>query len=46
LRAFGGFAFAAIPRLEIIEAAVPAMRAVENSRLFIMASLLSDTGMV
>src|ERR1700722_4628092 len=46
LRAFGGVAFAAIPRLEIIEAAAPAMRAVENSRLFIMVSLLSYTGTV
>src|SRR5580704_14650486 len=40
LRAFGGVAFAAMPRVEISEAAAPASRAVENVRLSIMVSLL------
>ena len=44
--ALGGVAFAATPRLAIIEAAAPATRAVENSRLFIMVSLLSHKGTV
>src|SRR3954451_11832804 len=36
LRAFGGVAFAAMPRVEISEAAAPASRAVEKLRLFII----------
>src|SRR5258708_8782383 len=36
LRFFGGVAFAAMPRVEINEAAVPASRAVEKLRLFII----------
>src|ERR1700689_4904526 len=44
LRAFGGVAFAAMPRVEISEAAAPASRAVENVRLSIMVSLLCRAG--
>src|SRR5262249_19028469 len=36
LRALGGVALAATPRVEISEAAAPASRAVENVRLFIV----------
>src|SRR5260370_7798536 len=36
LRAFGGVAFAAMPRVEISEAAAPASRAVEKLRLLII----------
>src|SRR5580658_262210 len=36
LRAFSGVAFAAKPRVEISEAAVPVSRAVEKVRLFII----------
>src|SRR6202007_79553 len=36
LRAFAGPAFAAVPRVEISEAAAPASRAVEKVRLFII----------
>jgi hypothetical protein len=36
LRAFGGAAFAAMPRVEISEAAAPVSRAVEKVRLFII----------
>jgi hypothetical protein len=44
-RALGGVALAAMPRLEIIEAAAPASRAVENARRFIiMVSLLRHAG--
>src|SRR5580700_2180677 len=39
LRAFGGVAFAAMPRVEISEIAAPANRAVETVRLFIMMSV-------
>src|SRR6202051_1379925 len=39
LRAFGGVAFAAMPRVEISEAAAPASRAVEKLRLFIITIL-------
>src|SRR5258705_11025193 len=40
LRAFGGAAFAAMPRVEISEAAAPASRAVEKVRLFIIVMSL------
>src|SRR6266481_992804 len=36
LRGFGGVAFAAMPRVEIREAAAPASRAVEKVRLFLI----------
>jgi hypothetical protein len=36
LRAFGGVVFAAMPRVEISEAAAPASSAVEKVRLFII----------
>ena len=36
LRAFGGVAFAAMPRVEISEAAAPVSRALEKVRLFII----------
>src|SRR5256712_12327870 len=39
LRAFGGVTFAAMPRVEISEAAAPASRAVEKVRLFIIMIL-------
>jgi len=45
MRALGGVALAAMPRLEIIEAAALASRAVEKARLFIiMVSLLRHAG--
>src|SRR6201987_3797632 len=45
LRALGGVALAAMPRVEISEAAAPASRAVEKVRLFIiMVSLLGHMG--
>src|SRR5580658_10346072 len=40
LRAFGSVALVANPRLETVEAATPASRAVEKSRLFIIVFLL------
>src|SRR4030088_2044695 len=40
LRAFGGVAFAAMPRVAISEAAAPASSAVEKVRRFIMMGLL------
>src|ERR1700747_1946509 len=40
LRAFGGAAFAAMPRVETSEAAAPASRAVEKLRLFIIVMSL------
>src|SRR5207253_3175336 len=40
LRAFGGAAFAAMPPVEISEAAAPATRAVEKVRLFIIVMSL------
>jgi hypothetical protein len=40
LRAFGGAALAAMPRVEISEAAAPASRAVEKVRLFIIVMSL------
>src|ERR1700677_2816363 len=40
LRAFGGLAFAAMPRVETIEAAAPSRTEVENVLLSIIASLL------
>src|SRR5712672_3617813 len=39
LRAFSGVAFAAMPRVEISEAAAPVSRAVEKVRLFIIMIL-------
>jgi hypothetical protein len=40
LRAFVGAGFAAMPRVEINEAAAPATRAVEKIRLFIVMTYL------
>src|SRR6266404_5478634 len=40
LRAFAGVAFAAMPRVEISEAAAPVSRAVEKFRLFIITMSL------
>jgi hypothetical protein len=39
LRAFGGVAFAAMPPVEISEAAAPVTRVVEKVRLFIIMIL-------
>src|SRR5258706_2649026 len=44
LRAFAGVEFAAMPRVEINEAAAPVTRAAEKARLFIMISLPSRLG--
>src|SRR5882762_3159538 len=44
LRAFAGVEFAAMPRVEISEAATPVTRAAEKARLFIMISLPSRIG--
>jgi hypothetical protein len=42
LLAFAGVEFAAMPRVEISEAAAPATRAAEKARLFIMMISLSS----